>query len=313
MEVENELHPVTEVAREWTHRAPGPLRGSTAVTVSRALWHRLETIHAVTYFSAESVAAARELGLKGFWMGYFGFRASPMGAVSAATVEATFGNFAPRMVERAIPDVWHYADPDDLARSRVIAAADALRRLTPGVEVCAVDANLLLERTVAAAAPLGRPLFAANAAMILLDDPVMRLWQLATTTREHRGDGHIQVLAAAGLDGCEAHLLHAAEFSTPHEVLKDNRGWSDEEWARAIKRLNARRLLDQHVLTAAGRSLRKEIEADTDRLAAQPIDVALDADEQRHLLDVLTRPAREIADSGAIPYPNPIGLQRFEG
>ena len=63
----------------------------------------------------------------------------------------------------------------------------------------------------------------------------------------------------------------------------------------------------------AGRSLRRDIEADTDRFAAHPIDVALDADDQRHLLDVLTRPAREIADSGTIPYPNPIGLQRFEG
>lgn len=283
------------------------------MTVSRALWRRLETIHAVTYFSTESIAAANSCGLKGFWMGYFGFRASPMGAVSAATVEAIFGNFAPRMVERAIPDAWSYADPDDLARSRVIAAADALARLTSDVEACAGDANLLLERTVAAATPLGRPLFSANAAMILPDAPVMRLWQLATTIREHRGDGHIQVLAVAGLDGCEAHLLHAAEFDTPHEVLKDNRGWSDEEWTRAIERLNARDLLDQHVLTAAGRGLRRKIEADTDRLAARPIDVALDADEQRHLLDVLTRPAREIADSGTIPYPNPMGLWRFEG
>ena len=37
----------------------------------------VETIHAVTYFSAESIRAAQEVGFKGFWMGYFGLRSAP--------------------------------------------------------------------------------------------------------------------------------------------------------------------------------------------------------------------------------------------
>ena len=49
----------------------------------RALWVRVETIHAVTYFADESRAAANSCGMKGFWMGYFGFRAAPLGAVGA--------------------------------------------------------------------------------------------------------------------------------------------------------------------------------------------------------------------------------------
>ena len=50
---------------------------------ARRLHHRLETIHAVTYFAGESRQAATDIGLKGFWMGYFGFRAAPLGPVGA--------------------------------------------------------------------------------------------------------------------------------------------------------------------------------------------------------------------------------------
>lgn len=281
------------------------------MTTSRSLWLRLETIHAVTYFSAESIAAATATGLKGFWMGYFGFRASPMGAVSAATVEATFANFAPAMVQRAIPDAWTYADPGELVQARVDAAAAALRRMTTDLETRASEANVLLERVVAAAKSPGRPMFAANAALPLPADPVKRLWQLATNLREHRGDSHVHALAVADVDGCESHLLHAAEYGTPHEVLRDNRGWGDEEWSRATERLVARGLLDQRRLTERGRTLRSTLEAETDRQAARPIDTALDVEEQKVLLAVLSRPATEIAESGVVPYPNPMGLERF--
>lgn len=282
-------------------------------SIARELWLRVETLHAVTYFAEESRNAAAACGLRGFWMGYFGFRAAPLGPVSAATVVATFGNFAPRMVERAIPDAWDYAHPDELVRSRAAAAGGVLTRVASEIDERAAEANALLERTVAAASPLGRPMFAANAALDLPAEPATRLWQLATTIREHRGDGHLHALSAAGVDGCEAHLVHAAEFDTPAEVLKDNRGWSDDEWDGAIERLNGRGVLAGRRLTDAGRELRRRVESDTDRFAARPIDAALDAEEQRRLLDVLSPPALELARAGIIPFPNPMGLPRFDG
>jgi hypothetical protein len=48
---------------------------------ARALWHAIEPLHAVTYFAPECVEANRTLGLRGFWMGYFGARAAPLGEV----------------------------------------------------------------------------------------------------------------------------------------------------------------------------------------------------------------------------------------
>ena len=57
---------------------------------ARSIWQTLEPIHAVTYFSSESSDAYEAAGMKGFWMGYFGGRAAPMGEVGPAPVEATF-------------------------------------------------------------------------------------------------------------------------------------------------------------------------------------------------------------------------------
>ena len=48
-------------------------------SIAREFWKRIETLHAVTYFDHESTDAATNAGLRGFWMGYFGFRAAPLG------------------------------------------------------------------------------------------------------------------------------------------------------------------------------------------------------------------------------------------
>src|SRR5690349_19512575 len=102
--------------------------------VAREVWRRLEAVHAVTYFAPQSLEAAKEAGLKGFWMSYFGFRAAPMGAVAPAVVDAVFYNFAPRKVHRAIPDAWGFADPATLVTVRARAAAATLRAVHPGAD-----------------------------------------------------------------------------------------------------------------------------------------------------------------------------------
>ncbi len=47
---------------------------------ARRIWRYLETLHAVSYFAPECTAAMKDLGLKGFWMGYFAGRGAPFGA-----------------------------------------------------------------------------------------------------------------------------------------------------------------------------------------------------------------------------------------
>ena len=227
--------------------------------------------------------------------------------MTAGAVEATFANFAPAMVRRAIPDAWDYADPSELTAVRCAAAAAALRGVVPGIERAAGALNADLARAIDAGDAIGRPLFTANRDVAAVDDPVAQLWQHCTTLREHRGDGHVAALAAAGIDGCQAHLLLAADQGVPAEVFVDNRGWDPEHQQRATDGLHRRGLLGDGGLTDAGRQLRHDAEATTDALAAAPFE-ALDAERRAQLLDALDGPAEAVQRSGIVPFPNPMGL-----
>ena len=277
---------------------------------ARALWVRFESVHAVTYFAPEARAAMAEVGLKGFWMGYFAGRAAPMGPVHAGLVDAVFFGFHPRMVRRAIPDAWSFASPEVVLAARTHAAAQALRRLAADVEPEAKAILPDLQAVVEGLDAAGRPLFAANRDLGFATDPVAHLWQLVTCLREHRGDGHVAALTASGLDGCEAHVLFVAAEGVPVETLRDNRGWSEDEWKAAGVRLQRRGLLDRNgAITVEGRDTRMAFEATTDRLARVATDRL--GDRTAEVLAVLDGLARSVVDSGEIPFPNPMGLPRF--
>ena len=277
---------------------------------ARRIWSQLESLHAVTYFAPESLEAAKAAGLRGFWMGYFGFRACPLGPVDAGVVEAAFANFAPAMIRRAIPDAWKYANPSDLMPMRAQAAASALRRMSSQIERAATAVNDDLEAVISCATSIGRPLFAANRDIGRLDDPVAQLWQNCTTLREHRGDGHVAALASAGIDGCEAHLLIAAEHGWLPDVFFDNRGWSGVQQQHARTRLAERALLNESGLTTEGAALRSHVESTTDLRAAEPYERVLHPNRRAEMLAELERVADDVIHSETIPFPNPMGLPR---
>ena len=136
--------------------------------------------------------------------------------------------------------------------------------------------NALFEAVIANGQPIGRPLFEANRDLKRLDDPVERFWQNCTTLREHHGDGHVAALAAAGIGGCEAHLLLSADQGLPPEVFFDSRGWTPEQQRDAATSLQERGLLDGDTITIKGRSIRSNIETTTDALASAPFEGVLD-------------------------------------
>jgi hypothetical protein len=278
--------------------------------VSREVWRRLETVNAVTYFADECRGALRDLGLRGFWMGYFAARAAPMGPVSAPVVQAAFYNFHPAMVRRAIPDAWAHAAPAAIVAARSHAAADAIRRLAPRTDATCAELLPLVTKAIEHGNGRHRPLFTANRTVEPAGDPLADVWQAATTLREHRGDGHVELLAESEIDGCEAHVLFAATESVAAETLRDNRGWSHADWDAAADRLQGRGLLGStREPTDAGRTLRAHIELRTDELAAQPYET-LTEQEVRRLLELAGAIAEPVASSGVIPFPNPMGLPR---
>ncbi|MGW4242118.1 SCO6745 family protein [Nocardia sp. NPDC004722] len=271
---------------------------------ARDMWRVLEPLHAVTYFAADCRAANKAVGLRGYWMGYFAARSAPLGAVGPSVVEATFYNFHPDMIRRAIPDAWGFATPDAVIATRTIAAAAVLRAVVPDIVTVAARVLPHLHAAIDAAPASGRPLFAANRDLPTPGDAVHALWQAATTLREHRGDGHVACLLSEGIDGCEAHVLFSASTGTPEQLWRDNRGWSDADWQAARDRLVHRGLLDRDGVTDTGRALRDHIESRTDALA---MTAYRDLPGMVETLSVLTPAARAIVRAGEVPYPNPMG------
>jgi hypothetical protein len=276
---------------------------------ARQAWRLLEPLHAVTYFSPEPLQALKTAGYRGFWMGYFAGRAAPLGAAGPEVVHALFYNFTIERVRAALPAAWEFAAPDVALTAREHGATAALRRqlgdLADSPEVA--TAAELAARAAAAAPAEGRTLFAANRALPEPRDPVARLWHAATLLREHRGDGHIAALVAAGIDGREAHVLQTLANRVPREIYTVSRDFDDAEWANRLDTLRGKGLAGDNGPTEHGRTVKAEIEARTDAAAA-PAYAVLTPGERAELLRTLRPLAHAVMASGEIPAVTPIGL-----
>ena len=238
-------------------------------STARAMWTLFEPIHAVTYFAPEARSAYERAGLRGFWRGYFAGRAAPLGAASAAVVTASFFNFAPAFVTRAVPGVWELITPGEALRVRTAGATEALQGLLAGREADAAAAADLLWRAIGELDFSGRVLAAATVAQPVPEDGLARLWHAATVLREHRGDGHFAALAAADIDGCEAVALRCG-LDLRREDLQPVRGWTDDAWDEALARLAERGWIGvDGELTSAGRQAHAAVENATDWAAAR--------------------------------------------
>lgn len=275
-------------------------------TTARRLWQWLEPVHALVYFSPHSREQAAALGLRGYWMGYFAFRAAPLGPVGPAVVTSVFYGFHRSRVERALPDAWSYASAEQALAARA-AAVDAALAEAGGWPLA--EAADLAWRAALAADTAGRPLAAANQALPRPAGDRVALWQALTILREHRGDGHNAVLVTRGIAPAGAHLLKAAAGEADGEVLRSGRGIPVAEWEAARDGLVGRGLLDESGLTDRGRAEREAIEAATDAAAGQPW-AALGSAGTERLVELLRPLATAVLDTGLVPVPNPVGLVR---
>ncbi|MBT4984736.1 MAG: hypothetical protein HOJ85_13225 [Ilumatobacter sp.] len=285
----------------------------TAVTDSpeRHLWTLIEPVHAITYFAPECQQAFEDAGLPGFWRGYFGGRAAPLGAVSAGAVTALFFGFHPSFVDRAVPDIWTRCSPADALAARL----DGIDRAWTAHELPNDRAQLkraafIVRRAAEAVADDRRPMFAANLTIEMPTKPHLALWHAATLLREHRGDGHLVALTALEIGPCDAHVVRLAHTGTPVDTVQPFRGWSDDDWIAAVGRLHERGVLDDTgQITETGAALHVAIEESTDQLATAPLRAI--QSELAELAHILTPVVRAL-DSAVIPYPNPMGVERFD-
>ena len=266
--------------------------------LARAAHRYLEPLHTLVYFVPENSERYAALGVTGGMRGYFASRSAPLGQVPAEVVIATFFNFAPAQVRKAIPSVWDATTPAAVLEARLDGADAALRRLLPddiGSDAMSRAAELAREAATGLDV-VGRPLFAGHAALPWPEPAYLQLWHAATLLREHRGDGHIAALVLEGLTGLEAAVSYVATGkSMPEDLMKATRGYSDDEWLAARARLQERGLLDgDGGLSADGQAMRDRIETQTDAAAVAPYG-QLGPERAQELIDLCRPWARSVS------------------
>jgi hypothetical protein len=276
---------------------------------SRRTWMTLEPIHGMVYFTPHGSKVYDAMGLTAR-QHYFAPRMAAAGAASAELTIATFYNFSPVLVRGAVPSAWSVASPAAIvdARYRVVDASlrEAGGAMIGSAEIAKAAALAKRAALVACESLVGRPLFAAHAALPWPDEDHLVLWHAQTLLREYRGDGHIALLVTEGLNGMEALLSHAGTGAVPAAILQSMRGWTDDEWNRGIESMRAKGLLasDSITLTPLGMEQRTRIEAQTDRLAEAPY-LAL-GEENCATLRAAARPlSQAIVDLGWSPVRKP--------
>ncbi|WP_307798319.1 SCO6745 family protein [Actinoplanes flavus] len=282
--------------------------GTVTESPSRLAWRVTEPLHAMVYFVPEAPERFAAFGLSPM-DGYFASRGAAFGPVGPEIVAATFYNFNPARVARALPAAWAKASPEQLIQARLEAADAALTRGL-GADVVAgpeMAEAAELARTAAEAAarlPHGRPLFAAHSALPWPEAPHLVLFHAQMLLREFRGDGHVAALLANGVSGLDAIVMHAASGEVDGRFLRATRGWSREQWAEAEDDLRRSGLYGDDGLTPAGVALRAHIEERTDAVAEAAYRAI--GDEGCLRLASLTRPlSRTIVKAGLL---NPAAL-----
>ena len=227
--------------------------------------------HRLVYFVPEAAEEYTALGVTGRGS-YFASRIAPMGSVPNQVIVATFYNFHTRAVESAMPGVWDATTPAAFQAARFRTVKRAVERIGVGVPLEEIaEARAIVDPVVAGLDLAGKPLGAANASVVLPDDPFVALWQQLTVIREWRGDAHIAVLIANRVGPCECMVLQVGTGRFPLGVTQATRQWNETEWAEAVKNLFGRGWVDATgAMTPLGTAERERIEDETDALC-EPI------------------------------------------
>lgn len=245
-------------------------------TAARSLSGSLEAVTGSVYFApechanyaalgfAQSVNTAGEVQLPD-GPAYFTSRGSALGQVHGNVVAATFGVFNPAAVVLGVAYGWSLTDAATIAKARADGAIAQLVRLLGQSPDGLGEVTTVLRRAVDALRPEGRALFAGLRSLPEPAEPVGKMWWLGDCLREFRGDAHTAAWISAGLDAVEIGLLTELWWGLPLHTYVRTRAWSVDDVAAAKDRLYARGLLEGEGFSEAGRVLRSDIEANTDR------------------------------------------------
>jgi len=208
------------------------------------------------------------LGLPGP-LGYMASRAAPLESAGPDAVIAAFGSISPDGIRftfdlaaqagRSFLEFWHARDE---------AVVEGLAAYAPAIIDPLVELGPPLWEVVDRLPRLGRTFFGAHLAMARPADPLLSGWHAVNCIREWRGDTHWALVAAAGLDGPQASILHNAFMAYEGDWLAESRGIQRDAIDAGWVALEAKGLARDRRVTPEGVRLREHLEDETDRLTA---------------------------------------------
>lgn len=203
-------------------------------------------------------------------LGYVAARAAPLAPAGPTSVIAAFGSISPVVINMAFDAVRSSTSFDEVWSERDQAVLEGLSRYSPGILGPLRAIGALLWPALEKLPTVGRTLFGACLDMRKAADPVLTGWHSVKCLREWRGDTHWALIAANGLSGVEASILHNAWLGYPEDWIAISRGTDPGSLDSAWASLASKGLAEGRNVTHDGIALRERIEQETDRLTTAP-------------------------------------------
>src|SRR4051794_24802328 len=193
------------------------------------------------YWDPGAVRRYEALGIPGP-LGYIASRAAPLIPAGPDAVCAAFGSISPIGIAMALDLVATNTTPDALWQARNEAVAEGLREHAPVLVEPLRRLGPLLWPIVEQLPTVGRVLFGAHLSMSRPEDALLSGWHAVNCLREWRGDTHWAIVAANGLSGVEASIVHNLWLGYEADWLPRSRGTSEAELDAAKESLARRGL-----------------------------------------------------------------------
>jgi len=277
---------------------PAVVSGSAA----RRLRDAIEPLACQAIWSQEAADRYVELGLDDWFAAYVWERTAALGTPPSALAVMAMGVFSPDLIAPLFDSAVAAISREDIVAARQTAPGATVRRLLGDIAAEAEPVVAALRRGVEAADGTARPLFTGLRAEPWPDTVEAQLVHVCNMLREHRGDSHLAVCAAAGLDPVEMNILTELYCGYPPTAYTATRGWSEEQMTTALERLRARGLVAGSELSADGLRFRNDLEARTDAMQ-QPIIDAIGPDLDAHVERLDGWSNALVAAGGAPPDP----------
>ena len=156
--------------------------------------------------------------------GYIAGRAAPLAPAGPDAVVAAFGSISPIGIRIAFELVAQHTSFDACWQARDDAIGPGLHAYAPAILEPLRRLGPTLWPVVDALPSIGRVFFAAHRRMPRPTDELLSGWHAVNCMREWRGDTHWALVAAAGLTGVEASVIHNAWLGYERDWLARSRG-----------------------------------------------------------------------------------------